>query len=214
MRIKRAPFLGVIIAFILIILLIIVEVFLYYKEKCTSLEEINKSLEITIKEQELTIENLNSEISELKKKVEKQRAVKPNGNTEMISRNDFKSYMPYTAITNQSSSQWKLQQRAYTDENGLRCVDGYPLVAIGTGWNCWVGDTILVTCENGNSFKAMVGDIKDDRHTTADNKTTLSNNCRCEFIIDPKVLHPSVKSAGSVSILQQYSGYVINIVKG
>ena len=121
--------------------------------------------------------------------------------------------MSYTAITNKSSSQWKLQQRAYTDENGFRCIDGYPLVAIGTGWGCWVGDTILITCENGNSFKAIVGDIKADRHTTEDNKTTLSNNCRCEFIIDSSALHPSVKSAGNVAVLQQYSGYVVNIQK-
>ena len=197
MRIKRAPLLGGILIIILLFTNIyFIQEYIELKAECIELQDENNILKDTIIEQE-------KRMIELKKV---KSITQPNNK-------DFKSYMPFTAITNKSSAQWKLQQRAYTDEDGFRRVDGYPLVAIGTGWGCWVGDTILVTCENGNSFKAMVGDIKADRHTTADNKTTLSNNCRCEFIIDPMLLNNNVKRMGNAAVLEKYSGYVIDIVK-
>lgn len=124
---------------------------------------------------------------------------------------DFKSYMSYKAITNKSSKQWALQQQATTDKNGLRCIDGRPMVAVGTGWGLSVGDRAIVTCSNGNSFAVVIGDIKSNRHTLADNKTTASNGCRCEFIVDIGSLNPTIKSRGSVSALSAYSGYVVSI---
>ncbi len=126
---------------------------------------------------------------------------------------DFKSYLPYDAITNQLSKQWQLQQQATTNEDGIRCIDGIPLVAVGTGWGLSVGDIALVTCDNGNSFKVMIGDIKADIHTDAANKTTIASGCRCEFIVDLNKLVPQVKSMGNVAILAKYSGYVVNIEK-
>ena len=133
--------------------------------------------------------------------------------TTKTSSKDFKSYMPYTAITNKASKQWKLQQLAYTDANGLRCINGRPMVAVGTGWGLSVGNIALITCDNGNKFEVVIGDIKANIHTLADNKTTLSNNCRCEFIVDSKKLNSKVRSSGNVAVLQQYSGYVVNVQK-
>lgn len=126
---------------------------------------------------------------------------------------DFKSYLPYDAITNQTSRQWQLQQQATTNEDGIRCIDGIPMVAIGTGWGLSVGDIALVTCDNGNSFKVMIGDIKADIHTDAANKTTVASGCRCEFIVELNKLVPHVKSMGNVAVLAKYSGYVVNIEK-
>ena len=119
--------------------------------------------------------------------------------------------MSYKAITNQLSKQWALQQQATTNENGFRCIDGKPLVAVGTGWGLSVGDSAIVYCDNGNSFEVVIGDIKADIHTLLDNKTTASNNCRCEFIVDMSSLNSTVKRRGNVSVLQEYSGYVIDI---
>lgn len=128
-------------------------------------------------------------------------------------KSDFKSYMPYTAITNKSSKQYELQQQAYTDENGIRCIDGRPLIAVGTGWGLYIGDIVLVICNNGNSFEAIIGDWKANIHTKSDNKTTIDNNCRCEFIVDMSVLIPSVRRSGNVSVLEPYNGYVTNVQK-
>jgi len=126
---------------------------------------------------------------------------------------DFKSYMPYTAITNKNSRQWELQQKAYTNAEGIRCIDGRPLVAVGTGWGLSVGDVAVVICENGNSFEIMVGDIKSDKHTLSDNKTSASNDCRCEFIVDMDKLIPYIKDGGNMAKIQTYNGYVIDIQK-
>lgn len=153
--------------------------------------------------------NENEKLLEEKTKLENEiSSLKTQSSTD---HRDFKSYMGYTAITNKASKQWMLQTQATTDEDGIRCIDGRPLVAVGTGWGLSVGDYATVTCANGNSFDVVIGDIKDDKHTLADNKTTASNGCRCEFIVDMDNLNSSVKKRGSVAILQKYSGYVVDI---
>lgn len=228
---------------ILILIVTIACMSIHNKNKYTEWEELNNSLSITIDDQASTIKQLKKENTSLKNNVSQLQKDKEqleqeyeklqednvtlqeeNKNlqeenkklqtaTTLPSSKDFKSYMPYTAITNTSSKQWKLQQFASTDINGIRCIDGRPMVAVGTGWGCYVGSIILVTCENGNSFEAVVGDIKSDRHTDADNKTTISNNCRCEFIVDLQALDPKVRTSGNIATLKQYSGYVTNIQK-
>ena len=156
------------------------------------------------KEQELLIkiEQLEEEISEIKE-----------NNNSASSHKDFKSYMSYKAITSVSSKQWKLQQQATTNEDGIRCIDGIPMVAVGTGWGLDVGDIALVTCENGNTFKVIIGDTKSDRHTDEERKTTVDNGCRCEFIVDVSKIDSTAKRLGNMAVLDKYRGYVVNIEK-
>ena len=220
--IRRSSLWGAI-GIILIMILISTNVYthFYFKNKCGQLEELNKVLSLTINEQTITIQKIQSEnadlniyISELEKKNKdlEQEDNAPTKATE-ANHNDFKSYMPYTTITSKASMQLKLQQQAYTDDNGLRCIDGRPLVAVGTGWNLSVGDIALITCDNGNSFEVVIGDIKADVDTKSDNKTTSHNNCRCEFIVDMNKLNSTVKISGNVAVLERYNGYVTNIQK-
>ncbi len=157
--------------------------------------------------------NLESENQSLKEQLKEAQANKQNPTTVIPTNQDFKSYMGYDKITDKTSRQWALQQSAITDENGIRRFNGLPMVAVGTGWGLSVGDTALVTCDNGNSFKVVVGDIKADIHTYADNKTTIGNCCRCEFIVDEGKLNGWVKQLGNVAGLEQYKGYVVNITK-
>lgn len=91
--------------------------------------------------------------------------------------------MPYTAITNRRSVQWDLQQRAVTNQQGLRTYNGYYMVAVGTYWFDYVGQMLRITLSEGKVFYAIVGDVKDDRHTDANNQFTLENGCWVEFII-------------------------------
>ena len=184
-------------------------------------QEFNCALGLTINEQSGTIQKMESENSELKayiskleNEIEEISAEKQETTTvQTVAKKDFKSYMPYTAITNKSSIQYQLQQQASTDVNGIRCIDSKPMVAVGTGWGLKVGDTALITCENGNSFVVIIGDIKANAHTSADNKTTIANGCRCEFIVDTNKLNAAIKSRGNVAVLEKYSGYITNIVK-
>lgn len=224
---------------ILIIILIVFEVaiFVVFNNKCNRLKNANVELESTIQNQIDVIKDLNVQNDDLNNRVlqleeengllteEKNKLIEDKATLQwelsslktepqiipQTNYKDFKSYMSYKAITNNSSKQYALQQQATTNENGFRCIDGKPLVAVGTGWGLSVGDSAVVHCDNGNSFEVVIGDIKADIHTLSDNKTTASNNCRCEFIVDMSSLNPTVKRRGNVSVLQEYSGYVVNI---
>lgn len=180
----------------------------------------NQKLLVQIEELKDKVAQLENEVTQLKNEVIQlgnkiAQLEENNEKNEIVTPiyNDFKSYLPYDAITNQLSKQWQLQQQASTNENGIRCIDGIPMVAVGTGWGLSVGDIALITCDNGNSFKVMIGDIKDDLHTDAENKTTVASGCRCEFIVELDKLDPYIKSMGSLAVLEKYSGYVINIEK-
>lgn len=112
----------------------------------------------------------------------------------------FKSYMPYTTITNKSSSQYKLQQQATTGRYGIRTIDGYRYcVAIGTAFKAEIGTYFDLILENGVVIPCIVGDIKADEHTESNNIITSNNGCLSEFIIDGTELKREVKRDGDVS---------------
>lgn len=222
----RSPLWGTIGTILIIILILITMIVsIHARDEYAELKEISDALSITVNKQTSTIKRLEeentslntivSQLEEENKKLKEQNAkLQANRQTIMqVNKKDFKSYMPYTAITNKSSKQWQLQQSAITDKNGIRCIDGKPMVAVGTGWGLSVGDVAVITCDNGNSFEVVIGDIKADQHTNTENKTTSANNCRCEFIVDARRLNPSVKTMGNVAVLKQYNGYVVNVQK-
>lgn len=112
----------------------------------------------------------------------------------------FKSYMPYTAITNKKSKQYKLQQIASTGAYGIRVVDSRYLVAIGTAFNAEVGTYIDLILEDGFVIPCIVGDVKSPKHTESNNMVTSANGCVSEFIIDPNKLNDKVRKSGNVSL--------------
>lgn len=234
---QRSPLWGAIIKHRLMIILFLITIFLsvWAHEQISAYKEIDQALNSTINKQSKTIQSLESKNSELqayisqleeeKNKLKEEKIQLENKINQMsknqkkettivqTTKKDFKSYMPYTAITNRASKQYKLQQKASTDSDGIRCLNSKPMVAVGTGWGLKVGDTALIVCENGNKFEVVIGDIKSNAHTGADNKTTASNGCRCEFIVDMKSLNTTVKSRGNVAALKKYSGYITNVIK-
>ena len=113
-----------------------------------------------------------------------------------------KSWMRYTAITKKSSPQWKLQQRAITDEKGFRKVDGLYTIAVGTCFGAEVGTRLDLVLKNGTVIKCMVGDIKANGDTDGANMFT-SNGCMSEFIVDINSLDKAVKRDGDCSSLKE-----------
>lgn len=111
----------------------------------------------------------------------------------------FKTYMDYEKITNKSSRQWHLQQLAYTDSEGFRKFNGSYLVAVGTYYADEVGKEFRVTLDSGIVFHAMVGDIKQDIHTDANNQYVTMNGNIMEFIVDVDKLDELTKKLGNVS---------------
>jgi len=111
----------------------------------------------------------------------------------------FKTYMDYKKITNKSSRQWHLQQLAYTDSEGFRKFNDNYLVAVGTYYADEVGKEFRVTLDSGIVFHAMVGDIKQDIHTDANNQYVTMNGNIMEFIVDVDKLDELTRKLGDVS---------------
>lgn len=101
----------------------------------------------------------------------------------------FKSYMPYTAITSQSSPQYILQnQYAYTGEFGIRKVEDRFCIAIGQLSNARVGTYVDLILENEIVIPCIVGDFKANVHTDSSNMVTGHNGCVSEFIVEKEKL--------------------------
>lgn len=110
----------------------------------------------------------------------------------------FKSYMDYRTITNKGSYAYQLQQQAITDENGLRKINGYYCVAMGTRYGK-VGDTLYIETDEGAHWNVILADIKSDKHTDSTHSYTLSNGCMMEFIVDTRAMPTAIKNSGTVN---------------
>lgn len=113
----------------------------------------------------------------------------------------FKTYMDYRKITDKNSKQWKLQEQAWTEGRGFRKIGEHFLVAVGTFYADEVGKELLIEFEDGQRIKAIVGDIKQDRHTDPTNRYVPINGNIVEFIVDIEKLDPEVIRRGDVSWL-------------
>lgn len=133
------------------------------------------------------------------------------GNYQVPSINtNFKSYT-YYALLNKSSIQWKLQELAYTDENGLRKIGNYYLAAMGSYYSTTIGDMFRLTTDTGAVFDIILCDAKSDRHTDARHMYTKSNNCMVEFYVDTTVLNGTIKRMGSIGVLPEFSGSIVKV---
>lgn len=96
-----------------------------------------------------------------------------------------KTHESYTAITSKTSLQYKLQQKAETDQDGFRKVDGRYMIAVGTGVSSDVGRYIDLVLEDDTVIPCVIGDIKADVHTDKGyHIMTARSHCASEFIVD------------------------------
>ena len=122
-----------------------------------------------------------------------------------------KAYENYTAITNRFSKQYKIEEVAHTDEYGFRIYDDRYLIAIGTYFNAPVGTYIDVELENGVIIPCIVGDIKADVDTEANNVYSLTCGCASEFIVDGYKINPYTRGDVS-SIFEDWESPVVHII--
>ena len=131
----------------------------------------------------------------------------------------FKAYMSYKAITNTNSDQYKIQQNAWTDENGLRRYGDDYLVAMGTYYADKCYTRFLVEFDTGETITVMTGDIKQDRHTDSKNQYNavydetgkfVSANV-LEFIVDMSTLDTKARRLGSVHCIEPLGGNIVSI---
>lgn len=127
---------------------------------------------------------------------------------EVPSKNAFKSYMSYRAITDKTSRQYELQQSAITDELGLRTYNGRYCVAVGTYYGD-VYEEIDVIMENGTVIECVVSDIKDDKHTNHTNQKHKIDGSVVEFIVDIRKLDKLTQKMGDISYVDEmFSGEI------
>lgn len=124
----------------------------------------------------------------------------------------FKSFMDYRTITNKSSEQWRLQQDAVTDQQGLRMYRGRYLVAVGTHYSSYCGKELDVTLDTGKLIRVVVGDVKQDIHTDETHRYVPTNGNIIEFIVDTSKLDSLTRAMGDISYTG-FAGSVISIVE-
>lgn len=131
----------------------------------------------------------------------------------------FKSWMPYTAITDKTSEQWTLQQKAHTDDKGFRRIDEDYMVAMGSYYSDLCGGRFQITLDSEKTFTVIVGDIKADIHTDPLNMyhpviykgEEVAANV-LEFIVDTDVMDNEVLLKGTICDLG-FEGEIIKIEK-
>ena len=132
----------------------------------------------------------------------------------------FKTYMDYRCITDTDSMQYKLQQNAWTDEDGLRHLGEAYMVAMGTYYANECGKTFEITFDTGEKILVVVGDIKTDCHTDKTNRYSpvYDNNGNfisanvLEFIVDTKAMSSHTKRLGTVEYCGNLQGNIVSIV--
>lgn len=120
----------------------------------------------------------------------------------------FKAYMDYRKITSVSSRQYKLQETATTDRNGIRTVKGRYCVAVGTGFKAPVGTKLKVVLDSGVTLRCIVGDIKSDVDTDETYHIFAKHDNVVEFIVDEDKLADDPRIRGDISWIPGFSGRV------
>lgn len=136
----------------------------------------------------------------------------PNLPTHVKLCTDYRSYnLPYTP-------HYRLQQAAYTDENGLRRFNDDYIVGLGKFYSESIGDRFQVTLDTGKQFTVIFGDGKAPVDCDINNMYTpcvnySGENCAnvLEFIIDSDVMAKEVYAYGSIDCLDEFKGNIIEM---
>ena len=143
-------------------------------------------------------------------KVESYEYEVPSGDTA------FKSYMSYRAITNTRSAQYRLQQKCWTDAEGLRRLGDDYVIALGTYYAEYIGERFKITLDTGESFTGVVGDFKADKHTDSRHQYYDCGNGKknvVEFVVDTNSLNRKARRMGDISYIQGFNGNIKSIEK-
>lgn len=115
----------------------------------------------------------------------------------------YKSFMPYSkngkSIFSSSSNQRKLQELCVTGNHGIRMYQERYCVAIGSGFNTYIGQYFDLILENGTIIPCVMADQKADCHTNSDNIVTSANGCMSEFVVDYNNLDSMAMKMGDIS---------------
>lgn len=126
---------------------------------------------------------------------------------------DYRKYnLPYTP-------HYRLQQAAWTDNQGLRRYSEDYIVALGSHYSTSVGDRFKITLEGGETFTVIFGDGKWDADCDCEKMytpcTDYNGECAAnllEFVIDKDVLDPGIYEYGSIDRIKGFEGSVVDMI--
>lgn len=174
------------------------------KKKNNNLSKSNKSLKKQIKKLDSQRQDSVTYSADSKSK----GSFKSKGSLSVPANMHFKSYTNYHCLS-KSSAQWKLQKKAYTDNNGLRKIGNDYLVAMGSYYAKSLGDRFRITTSTGNVFTVMICDFKADGDTNSTHQYTR-NGCMIEFYVDNN-LNSKAKQMGDISYIKGFSGNITKV---
>ena len=135
----------------------------------------------------------------------------------------FKTWMPYNAVTNRNSPQYKLIHTwGWSDGSGFMRVNGerdlginddYYMIALGSYYGTTIGTKYRITTDTGNVFYGILSDCKSDRHTNYTHQYCPNNSNVVEFIVDVSRLNKNVKRMGNANVYPPLNGSIIKIEK-
>ena len=123
---------------------------------------------------------------------------------------EFKCYEDYRCITDTGSPQYALQQKAWTDDYGLRRYESYYCVALGSAYGSEIGTKYLITLSSGTELMVILADQKADRDTVQGH-TRDRSGAVIEFVVDTPALSYEVRQSGSISSIPGFDGEVKEI---
>lgn len=137
--------------------------------------------------------------------------------TSIGSNCQFKSYMSAGCITNTSSAQYKLKSSYTGTKNGVWQVGDRYCVALGTYFGSTVGTKydIVLKKDDGTKqvLKCILADVKANCDTDSTHRYHRSDGSVCEFVVNTSSLPRTVSQAGSLNVLDEFNGRVVEIRK-
>lgn len=113
---------------------------------------------------------------------------------------------------------YRMQQAAYTDENGLRRYGDDYIVGLGKFYSEAIGDRFEVTLDTGKVFTVIFGDGKASIDCDINNMYTPCKNydgedCAnvLEFIMDKYAMADDVYAYGSIDCLDEFKGNIVEM---
>lgn len=123
---------------------------------------------------------------------------------------EFKCYEDYRCILDISSPQYELQQEAWTDRQGLRRVNDFYCVALGSAYGTEIGTRYIITLDTGREIPAILADQKADCDTIQGH-TRDRNGAIMEFVVDAGALPAGARRMGDISVIPGFDGEVAEI---
>ena len=125
---------------------------------------------------------------------------------------DYRSYnLPYTP-------HYRLQQAAWTDQNGLRRFNNDYIIALGSYYSTSIGDRFKVVLSSGNTFTAILGDGKWDgdcdskcMYMPCTDYSGKKVGNLMEFVIDEETINPAVYEYGSIEVIEGFEGDIVQM---